>query len=465
MTHDVIIIGAGPAGMSAATQAASLGLKTVLIDEQPRPGGQIYRNVTEASGGMDAILGPDYAYGRSLVVALQKAPVDVCLSSIVWDITPDFNVRALQNGKALEFKAPQLILASGALERPSPVPGWTLPGVLTAGAAQIAMKSGASIPSGRIVLAGGGPLLLLVACQLLDAGAKVVGIIETSPGANITRAAPYLLGAIRSPKLLAKGLAMTMRLRRAGIVWHKRAEAVVVEGQDKVEAVSFTAGKQTYRLEADTVLLHHGVIPNTQISRLLRAEHDWSDAQLAWQPRLDAFRETSVVGLRVAGDGGGIDGARAAEASGRMAAIGAAHALMRLNAKERDRIAERERRNLKLQLRIRPFLDALYRPPRWLCAPDGETVVCRCEEVTAADIRKSVALGSRGPNQTKFFNRCGMGPCQGRMCGPAVTQILADELCVSPREVGAYHVRSPLKPITLQQIASMRKMPEEKEKA
>lgn len=465
MTHDVVIIGAGPAGMSAATQAASFGLRTVLIDEQARLGGQIYRNVSEASGRMDTILGPDYAYGRSLVAALQTAHVDVCLSSMVWDIAPGFSVRALQNGKVLEFKAPQLIVANGALERPSPVPGWTLPGVLTAGAAQIAMKSSASIPSGRIVLAGGGPLLLLVACQLLDAGAKIVGIVETSPAANIMQAAPYFLGAIRSPKLLTKGLAMTMRLRRAGILWHKRAEAIVIEGQDKAEAVSFTAGKQRYRLEADTVLLHHGVIPNTQISRLLRAEHDWNDAQLAWQPRLDVFRESSVVGLRIAGDGGGIGGARAAEASGRMAVIGAAHALKRLNDKERDRIAAPERKNLELQLCIRPFLDALYRPPKWLFAPDGETVVCRCEEVTAADIRKSVALGSRGPNQTKFFNRCGMGPCQGRMCGPTVTQILADELCVSPREVGAYRIRSPLKPITLQQIASLHKMPEEREKA
>lgn len=114
---------------------------------------------------------------------------------------------------------------------------------------------------------------------------------------------------------------------------------------------------------------------------------------------------------------------------------------------------------------IRPFLDALYRPPKWVIVPEGETIVCRCEEVTATDIRNSVALGSRGPNQTKFYNRCGMGPCQGRMCGPTVTQILADELSVSPSEIGAYQVRSPLKPITLQQMASLREAPKDKETA
>lgn len=246
MTHDLIVIGAGPAGMSAAITAAGLGLNTLVLDEQARPGGQIYRNVSRTSGRMDGVLGPDYVYGRQIVAALEAACVDVRLSSTVWDITPDFCVCALQDGKALQFHAPQLIVASGALERPSPVPGWTLPGVLNAGAAQIAMKSGASIPSGRIVLAGGGPLLLLVACQLLDAGAQLAGIVETSPAANLVHAAPRLLGALRSPKLLAKGLAMTMRLRKAGIPWHKRAEALHIEGQGKAEALSFTAGGQRH---------------------------------------------------------------------------------------------------------------------------------------------------------------------------------------------------------------------------
>ncbi|WP_202032449.1 FAD-dependent oxidoreductase [Agrobacterium fabrum] len=157
MTHDLIVIGAGPAGMSAAVAAAELGLKTLLLDEQPRLGGQIYRNVANKSEKMDVILGRDYAYGRKLVATLEATSVEICLSSTVWDITRDLSVLALQNGTSLKFRAPQLIVASGALERPSPLPGWTLPGVLNAGAAQIAMKSGGSIPSGKIVLVGGGP--------------------------------------------------------------------------------------------------------------------------------------------------------------------------------------------------------------------------------------------------------------------------------------------------------------------
>ncbi|WP_202032448.1 (2Fe-2S)-binding protein [Agrobacterium fabrum] len=305
----------------------------------------------------------------------------------------------------------------------------------------------------------------MVACQLLEAGATIVGIVETSPASNIARAMHFLWGAIRSPKLISKGLAMTMRLKRAGIAWFKNATDIRMEGEFQVDALTFCVHGRKHRLAADTVLLHHGVIPNTQISRLLRADHEWNDAQLAWQPCLDAFRETSVPGLRIAGDGGGIGGALAAEASGRLAVIGAAHALGRLNDGDRDRLAAGERKRIATQTRIRPFLDALYRPPQWLSTPEGDTVVCRCEEVTAADIRGSVTLGVRGPNQTKFYNRCGMGPCQGRMCGLTVTQVLADELCISPSEVGAYQVRSPLKPITLQQMATLHQTTSQQEKA
>ncbi len=458
MTHDLIIIGAGPAGMSAAITAADLGLRTLLLDEQTQLGGQIYRNVARTPSYMDTILGADYVCGRQLVSRMKESSVDVSLSSTVWNIEAGFDVHSLRDGKALLFRAPQLIVASGALERPSPIQGWSLPGVLNAGAAQIAMKSGASIPAGKIALAGGGPLLLLVACQLLDAGANVVAVVETSPAANLRQALRYLPGALRSPKLLAKGLAMTMRLKGAGIIWHKNATVLQVGGDDKARSLSYEVGGRKQRIDIDTLLLHHGVIPNTQISRLLQADHEWNDRQLAWQPRLNDFNETSIAGFRIAGDGGGIGGAWAAETSGRLAAIGAANALGRLSDAERDRMSEPIRRKHATEMRIRPFLDALYRPPQWLVAPKAEVIVCRCEEVTATVIRQSVALGSRGPNQTKFYNRCGMGPCQGRICGPIVTQILADELSLDPSEIGAYRVRAPLKPITLKQIASLRQM-------
>ena len=455
MTHDLIIIGSGPAGISAALCAASVGLRVVVLDEQPHVGGQIYRNAGAADPRVAALLGPDYARGRLLVDRLSRSGVEIHHGALVWDVASDLTVTALKNGGSMRLCAPQLIAATGALERPSPIPGWTLPGVLNAGAAQIAMKSGAAIPSGAVVLAGGGPLLLLVACQLLEAGANVVGVVETSPAANRVAALRHLPAALLAPAYLAKGLRMMRRVRAAGVPWYTQATDLAVEGEDRARSLSFRAGGQLLRLQADTVLLHHGVIPNTQLGRLLRVEHDWDEAQLAWHPRVDAWGQTSLEGFRIAGDGASIAGALAAEASATIAALGAAHALDRLSDNERDIRAEAQRRALAKHGRIRPFLDALYRPPQWINTPADGTIVCRCEEVSAGRVREMGRLGCEGPNQTKFLSRCGMGPCQGRQCGIVVTQLLARELHRTPAEIGAYRVRAPLKPVPLASIANL----------
>jgi NADPH-dependent 2,4-dienoyl-CoA reductase/sulfur reductase-like enzyme len=454
MTHDLIVIGAGPAGMSAALTAASIGLKTALLDEQPRPGGQIYRNITAAPPSVAALLGADYRHGETLTNRLLHSGVDLRFGTTVWDVAHDLTVTAQKDGRSFRVRAPQLIATTGAMERPSPLPGWTLPGVLNAGAAQIALKSASAIPSGRVVLAGAGPLLLLVACQLLDAGVSLGGIVETSPTANRWRALLHLPAALGAPAYLAKGMRMLQRVRRSGVPTFSAVESVRVEGSERAQALAFAAGGKEHRLDADVVLLHHGVVPNTQLSRLLRVEHDWDAVQLAWCPRVDAWGETSLAGFRIAGDGAAIAGARAAEPSGALAALGAARSLGRLSAPECEERAVPMRRALTRQLRIRPFLDALYRPPEWLSVPADETVVCRCEEVTAGRIREMARLGCQGPNQTKFFSRCGMGPCQGRMCGLTVTQVLAHELGKPPGQVGAYHIRAPLKPVSLSSIAA-----------
>ncbi|MGX5733829.1 FAD-dependent oxidoreductase [Bosea thiooxidans] len=455
MTHDLIIIGAGPAGMAAALAASKLGLKTAVLDEQSRPGGQIYRNVGDVAPQAGRLLGSDYLHGRPLAARFLDAGVDRHFATTVWDIAQDLTVSAMAGGRGFQLRAPQLIAATGAMERASPLPGWTLPGVLNAGAAQIALKSSGSIPSGRIVLAGCGPLLLLVACQLLAAGADIAGIVETAPAANRRAALREMAGALLAPKLLAKGLAMIKQIRWARVPWFTEATDVAIEGDERAAALRFTSAGEQKRIAADIVLLHHGVVPNTQISRLLRVEHAWVEAQQAWKPLLNAFGETELSGFRIAGDGGGIAGALAAEASGEIAAIGAAHALGRVSLKERDRLAEAPRRALRAQLRIRPFLDALYRPPDWITAPSGGTIVCRCEEVSAQEISRMVELGCLGPNQTKFFSRCGMGPCQGRICGLSVAGILARELRTTPATVGAYRVRSPLKPVPLATIGNI----------
>ena len=448
-THDVVIIGAGPAGLAAATTAAGLGLSTLLLDEQPRPGGQIYRNVTAATPRQRALLGQDYQRGLPLAEAAAGSGADIRHDTLVWDVAADLTVTGLRYGQGFQVRPLQLIIATGALERASPIPGWTLPGVLNAGAAQIAMKSGGLVPEGRVVLAGAGPLLLLVACQLLDAGVEVVGLVETSPAANRRAALRHLPAALGLPAYLIKGLRMLLRLRRHGMPWHTQATALAVLGSSRASGLAFHSRGRSHQVAADTVLLHHGVVPNTQLSRLLRVDHRWSDAQDAWQVITNDFGQTSLAGLRMAGDGVAIGGAMAAESAGVLAALGAAHSLGRLTEGERDRRAATPLHRLRRETAVRPFLDALYRPSPEIVEPMDDTIVCRCEEVTAGRVREMARLGCQGPNQTKFFSRCGMGPCQGRVCGNVVTQLLASELGKTPDEVGAYRIHAPIKPVPL----------------
>ncbi|CAL8481242.1 NAD(P)/FAD-dependent oxidoreductase [Caballeronia sp. S22] len=455
MTHDMIVVGAGPAGMAAAATASELGLKVALVDEQPRPGGQIYRNIGVVDSSVKALLGRDYVAGSALLMRLSQTAVDVRAGALVWDVDQNRNVTLSMAGRSERLQAPHLLIATGAQERPSPVPGWTLPGVLNAGAAQIALKSGPSIPDGRIVLVGAGPLLLLVACQLFSAGAHVAALVETAPIENWTRALRHLPAALRAPGPLLKGLRMLAKLRSSGIPWYKCATEVSIQGEYRVREVHFLHRGKKVALAADVVLVHHGVVPNSQLTRLLGLKHTWSETQLAWRPDRNSRGMSALEGVWIAGDGGGIDGARAAEASGTLAALGIAHALGRIDAAERDKQASRWAKRLANERAVRPFLDALYRPPAWIGSPSDETLVCRCEEVDAGRVREMARLGCAGPNQTKFFSRCGMGPCQGRMCGITVTQILAEARGASPQEIGAYRVRAPIKPIPLHSLAAL----------
>lgn len=458
-SHDLIVIGAGPAGMAAASTAASLGLRTLLLDEQRREGGQIYRNIGACDPAVARLLGPDYTHGATLAEGLRQGGIDHRQDTLVWDVAPDLTVTALRGGRPLQWRAPQVIAATGAMERASPIPGWTLPGVMNAGAAQIAMKSGGAIPEGRIVLAGAGPLLLLVACQLLDAGAQVAAVVQTSPARNRRAAVRHLPAALANWSTLVKGLKLLVRLHAARVPWYTGADQLVVEGdggaEGRARALAFRAGDRLIRVAADCILLHHGVVPNTQLSRLLRLAHRWDEHQLAWQVTVDDFGQTSLPGFRMAGDGTAIAGALAAEASGALAALGAARALGRLDDRGLGRRAQPLRDRLARERAIRPFLDELYRPPRWIVQPADETIVCRCEEVTAGRVREMARLGCVGPNQTKFFSRCGMGPCQGRVCGTVVAQVLAAELGKPPGEVGAYRIRAPLKPIPLRALTAL----------
>ncbi|MFL9921064.1 FAD/NAD(P)-binding oxidoreductase [Paraburkholderia fungorum] len=451
---DLVIVGAGPAGMAAATVAAQHGLSVTVLDEQAAPGGQIYRAITQTNARRLNILGPDYAAGGELARAFAASGAKHERGASVWQVTAERSVDYVQDGVVKSMQGRSILLCSGAMERPFPISGWTLPGVLTAGAAQILLKSAEVVPSQPVVLAGCGPLLYLLGWQYLRAGVPIRAIVDTTASADYRRALTHLGGALKGWRQLSKGLRLMRALKSAGVPFHQGATDLALEGTDALAAIRFTIDGNAQRIPTDVVLLHQGVVPNTQISWSLRAQHRWDDAQLCWLPVTDAWGELDVPGIYVAGDSRGIGGAQAAAEQGRLAALEIVHRAGRIDRATRDALAAPLTRALREALHIRPFLDALYRPKDANRIPADEVTVCRCEEVTAGQLRSFVKLGCLGPNQAKSFGRCGMGPCQGRLCGLTVTEVIADARGVTPAEVGYYRVRPPIKPVTLAELAA-----------
>lgn len=450
---DIAIIGAGPAGMAAAIAARQHGASVVLLDEQLAVGGQIYRGITNVPAGRLDIFGPDYGAGAALARDFTASGARHITGASVWQVTAERQVHYLQDGGVRSIQAGRVLLCTGAMERPFPIPGWTLPGVLTAGAAQILLKGSGMAPSQPVVLAGCGPLLYLLGWQYVRAGVPIAAIVDTTDGTDYRRAIRHAGGALAGWRYLTKGLALMAALKKAGIPFYKGATDLHVLGEGQAKGLRFVSAGILREIESPLVLLHQGVVPNTQFSWSLRAKHEWDDAQLCWSPVTDAWGELDVPGIFVAGDGGGIGGARVAALQGELAGLAAASQIERLTAQARDRLAAPIRAEIREHLFIRPFLDALYRPKKANRIPADATIVCRCEEVTAGDIRGYVALGCTGPNQAKSFGRCGMGPCQGRQCGLTVTEVIADACGLPPDQIGYFRIRPPIKPITLGELA------------
>lgn len=461
--YDLVVVGAGPAGLCAAGKAADLGLAVLLVDENPTPGGQIYRAVTCSPLGERALLDADYWRGAELVAQFERSPASYAARCTLWSIEADatqpdgaaFEIGLSLDGCARLIGARQLILATGAQERPFPIPGWTLPGVMSAGAAQIALKSAAIVPAGRTVLAGCGPLLYLLARQLAAAGAEIVALLDTTPRSHWLPALAALPDFLRSPYAL-KGLGLLAQTRRklrcvAGV------SALAAQGQGQLASVRFERGSVAQTIACDTLLLHQGVIPSVNLANAAGCAHDFNPLQHCWQPRLDGWFVSSIPGIAIAGDGAGIGGAESAALRGAIAALGVAQGLGGIDPARREREAAPLRAALGRALWGRRFLDLLYRPAlQFLAPPQDETIVCRCEEVSAGQIRDAARrLRVTGPNQMKAFLRCGMGPCQGRLCGPTVVDLIAQTQGRTPAQVGYYRLRPPVKPVTLAELAAL----------
>lgn len=443
-----VIIGAGPAGVRAAETLSQFGLAPIVIDEADRAGGQIYRQPpAEFSRPAAALYGTEAGKATALHAAFAAIlpRIDHRPRTLVWNIRPGV-LHTLGGGQYGEVEFRDVILATGAMDRVIPLPGWTLPGVYALGGAQIALKAqGCSIGS-RVAFVGTGPLLWLCALQYAKAGATVAAVIDTTDFATKAKAAGRMLAA--GAGTFARGLALVAGVRRRRIPCFEGAEPLSIEGTDGPTAIVFRHRGREVSVACDAVALGYGVKPEAQLAELAGVARRFDPVQHNTIPIHDGTGKTAVPGVFLAGDGAGIQGADAAELMGRRAAF----ALLAARGMPVDAasVAALDARLDRLR-NFRAALEAAFPFPAHLAAkvPD-DMMLCRCERITAGQLRQAAREGPAPEiNRAKALTRVGMGRCQGRVCGPAAAEVLAAALSVPIDQVGALRAQPPIKPIPL----------------
>lgn len=395
--HDILVIGAGPAGLAAAHAASVSGVKVGIVDDNPLAGGQIWR------GGPDQQADPR---AHALWSALREAPNVTFLPQTRVLYSPEPGQLRVQTPTASDtLRFGHLILATGARERLLPFPGWTLPGVTGAGGLQALSKGGYPLQGKRVVVAGSGPLLLAVAATLKLKGAHIVAIIEQAGTPALAR---FALGLLATPSKISQALGLAARL--GGVPYLRDSYVRSAHGDGTLQSVLVQRGKgrELETLQCDYLACGYGLIPNVELAQALGCDTATVGTQTVVVA--DHWQQTSVAGIYCAGEGTGVGGVDLALVEGRIAGLCASGQILQAH-------ADFGRRD-----RWRKFAAALARAfaprPELATLAGDDTIVCRCEDVCHAELRTHTTWRS-----AKLQTRCGMGPCQGRICGGA-TEVL-----------------------------------------
>jgi thioredoxin reductase/bacterioferritin-associated ferredoxin len=444
---NVAIVGAGPAGIAAASALVAHGIMPVMIDEGRRPGGQIYRQPRPGLRlDIAALLGAEtdnYRRTHAIFERLRDR-IDYRPQTLAWGIE-DRTLHTIRDHSATTIAFDAIILATGATDRTLPIKGWTLPGVFTLGGAQVLLKEHGCLIGQRIVFCGSSPLLYLAATQYRVMGAQIVAVLDTTPFAAKATA----IDLLAAPRTFARGLGYMASLRRAGVPLHHGVRLRAFEGTDGVESVRFDdrQGREIV-LPCDAVAVGFGLKPETQLAELAGAALRYNPLSRQWLPQADADGRCGD-NVYVTGDGATVGGAQAAALTGTLAACAVLEDF-------KLAIAGVDRARMRRQVaRLRRFQRGLARafacPVDVVSDLDDNVMVCRCEGVSAGDLRAALRaeFGPTEVNRLKAITRCGMGRCQGRFCGLAAAELTAHALGVSLEAVGRLRVQPPVKPIPL----------------
>lgn len=464
---ELVILGAGPGGLAAAVEAARAGVGVTMLDENPKPGGQIFRQFHDGfevtSPGM---LGHDYVRGQKLLSEFDtvRDHIEILDNALVWALSEENELAFYRRDSSYSVRYKQMIIAAGAYDRPVPFPGWTLPGVFTAGGAQSLVKTQRVLPGEKFLLVGTGPLQLALANQITDAGGRVVAIAEAG---RVENWLGLMKGALGQWQLIGDAAHFLYGVRKAGIPLWRNHLIVEARGHAQVEEAVVAEVDRNWRpkpgtyktFKVDTLCVGYGFVPSVELTHLAECEHRYEPLLGGWRPVRNEFMETTTRDVYAVGDCTGIAGSLVAIEQGRIAGLAAAQSLGYTTPAEAGKRMAPSRVRLAGLERLRKVLDRISVPRAGLyeLAKD-DTIVCRCEEITLGEVKAALGDGATDMKEVKRMTRMGMGNCQGRMCGPAMQEIIARERGLSPDRIGYLNPRPPVRPIPLGVLAGHREL-------
>ena len=458
---DLAIIGGGPGGFAGAKAAISHGLCVTILDEQARPGGQIYRQPFS-----DEVY-PRDRFGGDHVRA-QRDASDVCEQSLVtwrggasvWGLVARedaFDVFYSSGTGSGTVRAKRVLIAAGCHDMAVPFPGWTLPGVMGAGGIQAMLKGQGVVPGKSIVLGGSHPLLLVVAAQLLDFGVQPKAVLFSQSRLRAVKALSRPMTALGARSIFAQGAQAYRRLRKSGVPVCFGRMVTRADGDGALSQITVAPTGSTHRpadpVACDTFGYCYGFTSSSELPRQLGAKVEWSQNGGGWIVTHDPEMQTSVPGLYVAGETAGVGGMPCARAEGTLAGLAIARSLgvmvpsASIAQARKDCVKRREFAKLLHRLAAPP--DAAIASLR-----TDETTICRCENIRTGALRATLRENPTitTSNALKLIARPGMGPCQGRFCHRAVQEEIIAQRNLSITDVGPFTARFPARPVALEML-------------
>lgn len=456
--YDVVIIGGGPAGLTASINLRKYDLKVALIDERRTLGGQIYKRV--GSGfkiNTEEYLGKDFLFGSKLINKFETCGATTFLETTVITIENGKVIAANNDSGTLALSFKKLVVATGAYDRPVAFPGWTLPGVITAGAAQTLVKSQQFSPGSNMVFAGSGPLALAFPAQMTQLGAPVKLVLEAASAPSILDGLNLLSALKGNLDLIKDAIRYRTTLIKNRIPFKYKRIVVSAEGNSRVERITYAKVNRNWEpipgtektISADTLIIGYGFMPSIELLKLLDCKMGFNDNRGGFTAITDKWGATSIADVFAVGDGTGVSGSYVAKAQAELAALKIAQELGKIELTELNRVSIKAFQELRQRIKFQEKIGQMFKVGSGIYKlADSETIICRCESVKLSDLTP-IINSSIDLSVAKAYSRAGMGLCQGRNCQRHIAAMIAQKHNIDIADVPTATPRFPIKPVAI----------------